>query len=132
MRLEHLYRLRFGYEANWAAGAERFGVAEGRCEGRVAGRFRGANRPRIREDGVYLPELRGAIEVDGGGVLLVEIGGRGRVGEDGSFAATGWATHLSDGEAHARLDDLVCVVDATSGVDDERVSVDVYELVREP
>jgi hypothetical protein len=48
MRLEPLYRIRFAYPESWAVGLDAgwqqlFFIAEGRCEGSVTGRFRGAN-----------------------------------------------------------------------------------------
>jgi hypothetical protein len=51
MRLEPLYRIRFSYPESWAVGLDggwqqMFFLAEGRCEGLVTGRFRGANFPR--------------------------------------------------------------------------------------
>ena len=51
MRLEPLYRIRFSYPESWAIGLDggwqqMFFIAEGRCEGEVTGRFRGANFPR--------------------------------------------------------------------------------------
>ena len=51
MRLEPLYRIRFTYPESWAVGLDggwqqMFFIAEGRCEGSVTGRFRGANFPR--------------------------------------------------------------------------------------
>jgi hypothetical protein len=51
MRLEPLYRIRFTYPESWAVGLDggwqqMFFIAEGRCEGWVTGRFRGANFPR--------------------------------------------------------------------------------------
>ena len=51
MRLEPLYRVRFTYPESWAVGLDggwqqMFFIAEGRCEGWVTGRFRGANFPR--------------------------------------------------------------------------------------
>ena len=47
MRLDPLYRIRFAYPEGWAVGLEggwqqMFFIAEGRCEGWVTGRFRGA------------------------------------------------------------------------------------------
>jgi hypothetical protein len=50
MRLEPLYRVRFRYPESWAVGLDggwqqMFFLAEGRCEGMVTGRFRGANFP---------------------------------------------------------------------------------------
>jgi hypothetical protein len=51
MRLEPLYRVRFTYPESWSVGLgggwqQMFFLAEGRCEGMVTGRFRGANFPR--------------------------------------------------------------------------------------
>ncbi len=53
MRLEPLYRIRFTYPESWAVGLDggwqqMFFIAEGRCEGSVTGRFRGANFPGRR------------------------------------------------------------------------------------
>ena len=53
MRLEPLYRVRFTYPESWAVGLDGgwqqiFFIAEGRCEGSVTGRFRGANFPGRR------------------------------------------------------------------------------------
>jgi len=51
MRLEPLYRVRFTYPESWSVGLDggwqqMFFLAEGRCEGWVTSRFRGANFPR--------------------------------------------------------------------------------------
>ena len=60
MRLEPLYRMRFSYPEGWAVELEggwqhHFYLAEGRCEGAVSGRLRGANFPQRRtEDGRVL------------------------------------------------------------------------------
>jgi hypothetical protein len=32
VRLERLYRLRFGYEQYWSIGSQNFGLASGRCD----------------------------------------------------------------------------------------------------
>ena len=53
MRLEPLYRVRFTYPESWSVGLDggwqqMFFIAEGRCEGSVTGRFRGANFPGNR------------------------------------------------------------------------------------
>jgi hypothetical protein len=53
MRLEQLYRVRFTYSDGWGADladpdnaeCQFFFLAEGRCEGRIAGRFIGVNHP---------------------------------------------------------------------------------------
>jgi len=136
VRAEHLYRLRFSYLEAWAVGAggplqTNFGIAEGRCEGRVSGRFRGANHARVRPDGTYLPDFQGYITTEDGGEILVDIGGRGQV-RDGEFRATGTATHVSSDERYSFLNDVVCAIEAGAGEDDEETTVDVYELVWEP
>ncbi len=51
MWLEPLYRIRFTYPESWPVGLEGgwqqlFFIAEGRCEGSIAGRLRGANYPQ--------------------------------------------------------------------------------------
>ena len=51
MRLEPLYRIRFTYPESWGitlngGWQQLFFIAEGRCEGSVTGRFRGANFPQ--------------------------------------------------------------------------------------
>ena len=48
-----LYRIRFTYPEGWEVGLEggweqHLYFAEGRCEGTISGRFRGANFPRRR------------------------------------------------------------------------------------
>jgi hypothetical protein len=53
MRLEPLYRIRFTYPESWAVGLDGgwqqlFFLAEGRCEGWITGRFRGANFPAAK------------------------------------------------------------------------------------
>jgi hypothetical protein len=54
MRLEPLYRATFTTPGAWSAElagpggtqGQSFPIAEGRCEGRLSGRLRGANYPR--------------------------------------------------------------------------------------
>lgn len=66
MRITPLYRVRFVYPHGWSVeltgpeGKEEqhFFLAEGRCEGRITGRFRGANYPRRRTDRTFLPDFR--------------------------------------------------------------------------
>ena len=131
MRAEHLYRLRFSYSEYWEMGGvkQNFGLAEGRCEGRVSGRFRGANHARVGPDETYLPDLQGLITTDDGAEILFDLRGRGRVRDD-QFRATGTTTHVSGDERYSFLNDVVCAVEA--GDVGEEVAVDVYELVWEP
>jgi hypothetical protein len=46
-----------------------FGTGTGRATGRLSGGVRFANFPRRREDGVFLPELRGVLTTEQGPVL---------------------------------------------------------------
>ena len=70
MRLEPLYRVTFHYPEHWHAelagpnGIEsaHFFIADGRCEGRINGRFRGANHPRWLNDVVCA--LAGEVRAD--------------------------------------------------------------------
>lgn len=131
MRLEHLYRLRFDYDEYWTVGSQNFGLAEGRCEGRISGRFRGANHSRSDADGVVLPDFHGFIETDDGALLLFDYRGRGRVHEDDRFEALATATHVTDDDRYRRLNDVVCALEGWRKPGEEAITVDVYELVWE-
>ena len=77
VRLEPLYRIRFTYPEGWAIGLggdweQHFYIAEGRCEGVISGRFRGANYPHRRGDGTFRPDLRAVIETDDGATVMFE------------------------------------------------------------
>ena len=81
MRLAPLYRVRFRYPESWAVGlgasgspeGQHFFLAEGRCEGRIAGTFRGANHPRRRSDGTFLPDFQGVITTTDGAVIYFDV-----------------------------------------------------------
>ena len=97
MRLEQLYRIRFTYSESWGVGLEGgweqlLFLAEGRCEGSVSGRFRGANFPQRRTaDGPYVPDFRAVIETDDGATVLAPVvaGTLPLVGINGFGAAVG-------------------------------------------
>jgi hypothetical protein len=131
MRLEHLYRLRFGYDEYWSVGPQNFGLAEGRCEGRISGRFRGANHSQSRADGTVLPDFQGFIETDDGAEIVFDYRGRGRVHEDDRFEALATATHLSDDDRYRYLNDVVCALEAWRDPGADELTVDAYELVWE-
>ncbi len=140
MRLEPLYRLRFTYPEEWSVevagedGVESawFFLAEGRCDGALAGRFRGANHPRRRTDRTYLPNFQGVIETDDGATVLVDLRGYGRAYPVGRRQIVGWATHLSDDERYRWLNDVVCAVTGEVRAAEGELVVDVAELVWEP
>ena len=86
MDLRPLYRVRFVYPDGWGinlAGAnshegQYFFVAEGKCEGRITGSFRGTNHPRRRGDGTFLPDFQGIIETTDDATIFFEYLGYGR------------------------------------------------------
>jgi hypothetical protein len=133
MRLDHLYRLRFSYVEHWEVeGPDSlfFGLAEGRCEGAITGRFRGANHPRRRPDDVYLPDFDAIVETVDGATVAVHLAGFGRLREDGGRQVAGTITHLSGDERYTRLNDAACVFTGESR--DKEIVLDVAELVWEP
>ena len=144
MRLEPLYRMRFTYPESWAVGLDggwqqMFFLAEGRCEGSVTGRFRGANFPQKQgAAGPFRPDFRAVIEADDGAVIMVEWHGYGRAYPPGCRQIVGAMFHLADREPYSRLNDAVCVsigevrVPANPGQDEPDLVVDVAELIWEP
>jgi hypothetical protein len=117
MRLEPLYRVRFSYSRGWGAdlagpdsaeGAYLF-LAEGHCEGRIAGRFVGANHPYRRSDSTFLPDFQGVIETDDGAEVLFDYQGYGRAYPVGRRQIVTSATHLSEDERYRWLNDSLSV-----------------------
>ena len=144
MRLEPLYRIRFTYPESWMVGLEggweqHLSLAEGRCEGSISGRFRGANFPlRRTATGPYRPDFRAAIETDDGATIMFELTGYGRAYPPGRRQIVGSVFHLSDSDRYRRLNDAVCVcvgeVRAPSDPsrEDADLVIDVAELIWEP
>jgi hypothetical protein len=154
MRLEPLYRMRFRDPEEWGVALEGgweqyLFLAEGRCDGGISGRLRGANFPQRRTgSGPFCPDFRGVIETDDGATVLFELRGYGRAYPPGRRQVVGSALHLSDTEPYRRLNDVVCVcvgeVRAGAGAADTaaaaafdpaaatELALDVAELVWEP
>jgi hypothetical protein len=113
-------------------------LAEGRCEGSITGRFRGANFPQRRTGtGPFCPDFRAAIETDDGATILVELHGYGRAYPVGRRQIVGSVLHVSDSDRYRRLNDVVCVCvgEVRSAADpdaDADLVLDVAELVWEP
>jgi hypothetical protein len=126
MRVEYLYRVSFRYSGIWNAQDVRLLVGEGRCDGRVSGRFRGTNRAHRRADGSFEPDYHGVIETDDGAVILWHLTGYGWPGE-GRVVAT--VKHLTDDGRYAWLNDVLCAANGTVG--GREVTLDVSELVWE-
>ena len=131
MRLEPLYRLVFRYPEPFRAREELLLLAEGRCEGRLSGRFRGANRAHREADGTYVPDLHGAIATDDGATILLHLTGRGLPSAEPVGRVVACITHVCDDERYAWLDGAVCAV-AGEVRGGREIVLDVAELVWEP
>jgi hypothetical protein len=139
MKLEPLYRATFAYPDAWAVdlGSEQqhFFLAEGRCEGRIAGVLRGANHPRGRADGTFLPDFQGVIETEDGATVWFDWGGYGRAYPAGRRQIVGWGLHLCDDDRYRYLNDSVCALAGevrtleSGGLE---LVVDAAEIVWEP
>ena len=144
MRLEPLYRIRFTYPESWVVKLEggweqHLFLAEGRCEGMISGRFRGANFPLRRTmAGPFRPDFRAVIETDDGATVMFECHGYGRAYPPERRQIVGSVVHLSDSDRYRRLNDVVCVcvgeVRAQSDPNQpsSELVIDVAELVWEP
>jgi Protein of unknown function (DUF3237) len=143
MRLEPLYRVVFTTPEAWSVeisgpgGVEgqSFLIAEGRCDGRLSGRYRGANHPRRRVDGALLPDFRGVLETDDGATIAFAWQGFARPPENGMRELVGSITHLTDDARYNRLNDAVCPLVGEVRPRDGHgfeVVLDVAELIWEP
>jgi len=143
MRLEPLYRLSFRYPEEWGVAigddtsraGQFFFIAEGRCSGNVAGRFRAANHPQRRADGTFLPDVHGVIETDDGATIVLDMRGYGRAYPVGARQVVVAITHVSDHPAYTRLNDCMsvgCGEVRRLSEDETELVVDVHELIWEP
>ena len=144
MHLEPLYRATFTTPEAWSvelageSGTEgrSFLIAEGRLEGRLSARLRGANYPRRRTDGALVPDFRGALETDDGATVLFAWHGYLRPAAQGPRQLVGSVTHVTDDERYRWLNDRLCVlageVRRRSDGHGANVVFEVAELVWEP
>ena len=144
VRLEPLYRVRFTYPESWSVGLDggweqHLFLAEGRCEGAISGRFRGANFPLRRgAEGPFRPDFRAVIESDDGATIMFEWHGYGRAYPPGRRQVVGAVFHTSDDDRYRRLNDAVCVCvgEVRTPADPEQpepdLVVEVAELIWEP
>ena len=129
MRLEPLYRITFSYRERHGADDELLLLAEGRCEGRLAGSFRAANRAR-RDGRVWLPDLHGAVETEDGAAsssTWPAAGGPSRAGR----RVVGAVTHVTEDDA-LRVAERDRRRARRRGLPRRSVVLDVSELVWEP
>jgi Protein of unknown function (DUF3237) len=144
MKLEPLYHVTFHYPEAWfvelegerGTESEHFFIAEGRAEGRVAGRFRGANHPHRRTDLTYEPDFQGVIETDDDATIMFDYRGYGRAYPEGRRQVVATATHIASDERYRWLNDVVCAIvgevrpAADAGMTE--IHLEVAELVWEP
>ena len=113
---------------------QHFLLAEGRCEGRIAGTLMGANHPRQRSDGTFEVNFQGVIETDDGAVIYFDYRGYGRTYPIGRRQIVGAVTHLCNEDGYRWLNDSVAVstgeVRATENATE--LVIEVAELVWEP
>jgi len=150
MRLEPLYRLRFVHTNSWdthltgklGTEEQHFFLADGRCEGRVIGRFRAANAPRRRADAMFTPMFHSVIETDGGATIYLEWRGYGRAYPPGRRQWLVAGVHLSEAPQYTWLNDAIVVgtgevrwsdqIDPTDLNASPDLVLDVAELAWEP
>ncbi len=144
MRLEPFYRVMFTTPESWyvevagPAGTEGRGflIAEGRCDGRLSARYRGANYPRQRSDGTVEPDFRGVLETDDGATIIFAWHGYTTPGETERHQIVGTITHLSGDERYRWLNDRVFVLTGEVGPRADgpgyQASLEVAEVIWEP
>ena len=105
MHLKPLYRVRFTYLYKASVtlpgpdGTEDRYVflPEGRSEGRITGRFRGANHPRRRTDPTVVPDFQGVSETDDEALIMLDYVGYRHAYLLEARQIVSAATHLSGG-----------------------------------
>ena len=144
MQLEPFYRVTFTTPESWSvtreggsdAEGQSFLIAEGRTAGRLSARYRAANFPRRRADGVLEPEFRGVLETDDGASILFHWEGLATLNDSGMRQLLGTIQHVSDDERYRWLNERVGTIEGevrplvdTAGFD---VVLDVSLMTWEP
>jgi hypothetical protein len=143
MKTNLLYRMRFTYPESWSVSlagsdsteSQQFFIAEGTCEGRIAGRLRASNHPRRRGDGTFEPNFQGVIETTDGAVIYHECHGYGRAYPPGKRQIVVAAVHLSDDARYKWLNTVLAVGTGevrAEGAAGSVLLIDWHELVWEP
>src|SRR3970040_1137660 len=143
MKLKPLYRVTFTYPEGWeipladpeTSESQNFFIATGRCEGRITGKFQGANHPARRSDGTYQPNFQGVIETQDGAEIYFDYRGYGRAYPPGRRQIVISATHLSRHDKYTGLNDTVCVGEGEIRSNPDRPTelvIDWSEVIWEP
>jgi hypothetical protein len=142
MKLVPLYRVRFRYVEGWeiplagldSTEGQHFYVADGACEGRIQGSFRGANHPRRRGDQTFEPDFQGVIITDDGAEIFFDYIGYGRAYPKGRRQIVVSARHLTAAENKWLNDTLAVGVGEVRAQPDDDVElvIDWSEVVWEP
>ena len=167
MKLKPLYTVRFYYPHGWnvdlvgkkGTEEDHYYFAEGLCEGRVTGKFRGSNHPHRRTDETFMMNIQGLIETDDSALIMLDYRGYGRstdrsqeLYKAGSFSnektrfrrqVVGFARHVTSNPKYLWLNDAVCAISgevrAPIGIprdqirqEDVKLVFTVAELVWEP
>lgn len=134
MRLDPLYTIRFFYPDGWSVDLvgkkgteeEHFYFAEGECDGRIKGKFRGSNRPHRRTDETFLMNIQGFIETNDSALIMLDYRGYGRSSDRSQELyqvasssnertkfrrqVVGVARHVTGSEKYRWLNDAVCAI----------------------
>ena len=141
MRLEPLCRVSMRYaDGEWihpfgSAEAAGFGWGEGAVSGDVLqGSVRWANYPRRREDGVWTPNLRGAITTEDGAGILISLHGQSVQEDTPDVARRAILTRvelLSDDDRYRWLNTSFVVGEGEIDEESEAWWVEAYVCVNE-
>jgi hypothetical protein len=138
MRLNFLFDMEFRYtepiDMLFPSGGNEgqgFGGGIGTVEGdRLRGTFKWSNWPRIREDGVALPNLTGIIETDDGARILFKLDGYSLVDpSDKRRIVVGGATFLSDHENYNWLNKVYAVEEGAINLETAVVRARFHECI---
>ena len=134
MRVEQLVELTLEYDGDdpvivrpfGGQGGQGFGTGTGRATGRLTGEVRWANFPRRREDGVFLPDIRGVVVTSDGPVLWELHGISLPPDERDQRSLVGSVRFITDVEALAWLNDCVAVHEGALDLQAEVVRLPVW------
>lgn len=136
--LEPVYRVSFSYgrdnyrfriEGSSGTEWQYFSLFEGTAEGLITGRTVGANHPRRRADGLFLPNLQGVVVAESGGTLYFDHQGIAGPHPSGAWSVVTSVSHVTEAEELDILNRSVCVGIGDASTDD--ILIDVQRVVWE-